>query len=62
MNFGADAAGGTPDADSILAQPPLQEESPAKEETSSQAAESKDLPCTLLFDIRKTYVLTFSSF
>ena len=42
MNFGSDAAGGTPDADSILAQPPLQEESPAKEETSGegQAAES----------------------
>jgi hypothetical protein len=42
LNFGSEAAGGTPDADSILAQPPLQEESPSKEETSGegQAAES----------------------
>ena len=37
MSFGA---GGTPDADSILAQPPLQDESPAKDgQGESQAAE-----------------------
>ena len=41
LNFGADAAGGTPDADSILAQPPLQEESPGKEENPGEAAECK---------------------
>lgn len=30
MSFGGDGAGGTPDADSILAQPPLQESPPAE--------------------------------
>lgn len=43
INFGVDAAGGTPDADSILAQPPLQGESPQEESSGQgegQAAES----------------------
>ncbi|KAG0649266.1 SWI SNF and RSC complexes subunit ssr2 [Hyphodiscus hymeniophilus] len=46
MNFGGDAAGGTPDADSILAQPPLQEESPSKEESSGLATEASDVAMT----------------
>lgn len=40
LNFGSDAAGGTPDSNSILAQPPLQAEEPAPGE---QVAESADI-------------------
>lgn len=52
LNFGSEAAGGTPDADSILAQPPLQGESPLGQEESSsvgggQATESTCNTCSV---------------
>ena len=45
MNFGSEAAGGTPDADSILAQPPLPGESPSGQDGQGggQTAESTHL-------------------
>jgi hypothetical protein len=44
MNFGSETAGGTPDADSILAQPPLQGESPSGQDgQEGQIADSTHL-------------------
>ena len=36
LNFGSDTAGATPGSNSILAQPPLQGESPSAQEESGQ--------------------------
>lgn len=54
MNFGSDAAGATPDADSILAQPPLQGESPLEGQGEGQAAESMCHGCSS-FNINATH-------
>ena len=54
LNFGSDAAGGTPDANSILAQPPLQGESPQEGQGEGPAAEGMCHVCSL-FDINATH-------
>jgi SWI/SNF related-matrix-associated actin-dependent regulator of chromatin subfamily C len=56
LNFGSDAAGGTPDANSILAQPPLQGDSPSEQEGQGegQATEST-LHAALIYELLANY-------
>lgn len=62
LSFGADGAGGTPDADSILAQPPLQESPSAQEESTAQgegqAAEGMHLSRSIFLSGWSFYVIT----
>jgi SWI/SNF related-matrix-associated actin-dependent regulator of chromatin subfamily C len=48
LNFGSDAAGGTPDANSILAQPPLQGESPSGQEGQGEGQGAEGMHYTVL--------------
>jgi SWI/SNF related-matrix-associated actin-dependent regulator of chromatin subfamily C len=48
LNFGSDAAGGTPDANSILAQPPLQGESPSGQDGQGEGQAAESMHYTVL--------------
>jgi hypothetical protein len=45
MSFGGDGTGGTPDADSILAQPPLQESPSAQQDSAQEEGQAAESMC-----------------
>ena len=56
LNFGSDAAGGTPDANSILAQPPLQGDSPSGQEGQGEGQDTEStLHTTLIYELLANY-------
>lgn len=52
LNFGSDGAGATPGSNSILAQPPLEEESPTQEGSGEGDGATVEGNCSRIFTLR----------